>query len=641
MKSTRQLAVIMFTDISGYTALMGQDEEKAITILEQNRQLQKPIIEAHGGRLIKEMGDGIMASFQSASDAVKAAMEIQARCKIQQRYQLRIGMHLGEVLFENEDVFGDGVNIASRVQSITPAGLIYVTEAVYANISNKKDFHGKFLREEQLKNVQQPIRIYQVEQASGLQIKEMASGSRDIGKSIAVLPFVNMSSDPEQEYFSDGISEEIINMLAQVPELKVSGRTSSFSFKHKDADLREIGNVLNVKYILEGSVRKAGNLLRITAQLINADDGFHLYSERFDRELKDVFAIQDEISLAILDAIKIKLLKKEEGAVLKKNTGDLAAYEYYLKGRFHINRMTPDDFRKAIQYLDQAIEIEPGYALAYANRAFCYMNMVDFNWIPPEKGKPEVLMNARKSFELDENLAESNLAVGRIKLHWEWEIEEAAVIYKRAIAINPNYAESHIQLGMCLALLERKQEAIERAEMAASLDPLSVLNLWYSSVMPFAAGDWQLCKIYADKIISLAPQQFPGYNTLGWTYIVSRQYHLAVKAFEKMVEYAPGTYSMGYLGMAFGLNGEHEKARNVLDQMQDYLPHSSEANHSIGNVYFALREWDIALEYYEKSYAHHEGQLLWIKYIWRAIPECFEDPRFLDLLGRIGAPLPV
>ncbi|HEY6436130.1 MAG TPA: adenylate/guanylate cyclase domain-containing protein, partial [Ignavibacteriaceae bacterium] len=341
--SVRQLAAIMFTDIVGYTALMGNDEQKAFTILNKNRALQKPIIEQYHGRWIKELGDGVMTSFSTVSDAVNAAIKIQEACAISNDFQLRIGVHLGEVVFENEDVFGDGVNISARIQAIANPGCIYISEAVHNNVSNKKDIQTKFIKEVILKNVKEPVKVYEVITVNSEPIIPEKQKENISQNSIAVLPFANMSSDPEQEFFSDGISEEIINMLAQVPGLKVAGRTSSFFFKGKNQDLRLIGEQLNVNHILEGSVRKSGNKLRITAQLIELVDGYHLYSEKFDRELEDIFDIQDEIALAILNAIKIKLLDTEKRNVLKRYTDNPEAYQLYMQGRFYYNKWAGAD----------------------------------------------------------------------------------------------------------------------------------------------------------------------------------------------------------------------------------------------------------------------------------------------------------
>ena len=376
MPQTRQLAAIMFTDIVGYTALMGRDEQKAFDLLQKNRELQKPIIEKFKGRWIKELGDGVMASFNAVSDAVAAAIEIQGACNRAKDFQLRIGIHLGEVIFENEDVFGDGVNIASRIQAIANPGSIYISESVYKSISNKKDFQTRYVREEKLKNVKESVRIFQVITDGstathplnfslktkpkrkfviifGLLISLLIAGyfinrfysARDehkktnrnriesIGKSIAVLPFVNMSADSSQEYFSDGMTESIITDLAQVPGLLVIARNSVFQFKGQSVDPVEVGNQLNVHYILQGRVQHSGDILRITVQLIETGKGFNIWGNKFDSRMKNVFLIQDDISKNIIQALKIAIAK--EDSILKPPTQNLEAYDYYLRGHYY------------------------------------------------------------------------------------------------------------------------------------------------------------------------------------------------------------------------------------------------------------------------------------------------------------------
>ncbi|MDH4298492.1 MAG: adenylate/guanylate cyclase domain-containing protein, partial [Cyclobacteriaceae bacterium] len=401
MPQSRQLSAIMFTDIVGYTALMGKDEHKAFALLNKNRQLQKSFIEAFNGRWIKELGDGTMASFNTVSDAVNAAVKIQEACNAANDFQLRIGIHQGEVVFENDDVFGDAVNIAARIQAAANPGCIFISEAVNHNVANKKDIKTLFVKEEILKNVSQPVRMYQVMIAGSEIIIPEKPVAKVVENSIAVLPFANMSSDPEQEFFSDGITEEIINMLAQVPQLKVIGRTSSFAFKGKNLDLKFIGEQLKVSYILEGSVRKSGNKLRVTAQLISVADGFHLYSEKFDRELEDVFAIQDEVSFAILNAIKVRLFEKERTAVLNRYTNNVDAYQLYLQGLYHYNRYTPDSMAKAVEFYQAAINIDFNYALAYAEMSSCYWDLAYFNWGPREESVAKSIDAINKALQLD------------------------------------------------------------------------------------------------------------------------------------------------------------------------------------------------------------------------------------------------
>jgi len=638
MPQSRQLAAIMFTDIVGYTALMGKDEHKAFTLLNKNRQLQKSFIEAFNGRWIKELGDGVMASFNTVSDAVHAAIKIQEACKEANDFQLRIGIHQGEVVFENDDVFGDAVNIAARIQAAANPGCIFISETVNHNISNKKDIKTQFIREEVLKNVSLPVKMYQVIFAGSEIIVPEKPAAAVIENSIAVLPFANMSSDPEQEYFSDGISEEIINMLAQVPNLKVIGRTSTFVFKGKNVDLRWLGEQLNASYILEGSVRKAGNKLRITAQLIKAADGYHLYSEKFDRELDDIFAIQDEISLAILKAVKIKLLEADKEAVLKKYTGNIEAYQFYLKGLYHYNKFTPDGFTKAVEYFQAAIAIDPNYAIAYSGMAFCYTNLVSYNWSPQENLLPKAIRAANKAFELDDESAESHLMVGRIKLHFEYKPKEAEIIYKKALAINPNSAEINVQLGFCAALLGRNEEALDYGSKAESLDPFSLLNLWYISVIYWVFCDVEKHLVTGNRMVEMAPNHPIGHMSLGIAYLPSKRYEEAIPELEMAIKLYPDLMNLGCLGMTYGMMGEKMKALEIIEKMKKIDGADIAGNTWLGNVYGNIGEWDTAFAHYDLAVENQDNNVLWIKSFLRNSNLDMKDPRFVRLLKKIGLP---
>jgi len=312
VSQSRQLAAIMFTDIVGYTSLMGDDEQKAFELLRKNRQLQKPVIVQYNGTWIKELGDGILASFSTVTEAVLCAIEIQKACLGIDDLKLRIGIHLGEVVFEDNDVFGDGVNIASRLQALAPIGGIWVSESVHKNVSNKKEINCRFIKEELLKNVKEPVRIYEVyvegsqaEQSKHTFTTEEFSQNRS-GQSIAVLPFVDMSLAHDQEYLGDGIADEIIIAIAKIKELQVSSRSSSFSFKNHYEDARMIGKKLGVSNILEGSIKKSGERLRISAQLINVDDGFQLWSDMYQMDVGDIFIIQEHIAQSVVENLKLK-----------------------------------------------------------------------------------------------------------------------------------------------------------------------------------------------------------------------------------------------------------------------------------------------------------------------------------------------
>ena len=477
MKQTRQLAAVMFTDIVGYTALMGDDEQKAFTYLARNRDLQKPVIEQFNGRLIKELGDGVMATFDTVSDAVAAAIKIQNDCKTLHLFQLRIGIHQGEVVFEGGDVFGDTVNIASRIQAIAEPDGIYISENVRNNVSNKKGFHTKFIKDHTLKNVKEPVRVYEI-----ISAESAPSSSRELGqistritdKSIAVLPFVNMSNDPEQEYFCDGISEEIINALAQLNNLRVIARTSAFAFKNKNVDAREIGKLLDVSTLLEGSVRKSGKHLRITTKLVRVTDGSHLWSNRYDREMEDIFSIQEDIAGNVATALKGVLTDKERDSIRRPETS-VEAYEYYLKGRQLFYNL---ELKRSIVMFEKAVALDANYAMAYTGLADAH------SWLYEWEGSNNADCIAAERFSwtalsLAPDLSESHSSRGYV-LSLSKKYDEAEKEFKEAIRLNPNSFSAYYLYGRaCFAngQIEKSAEMFRRASEVNHEDYQSMLML--------------------------------------------------------------------------------------------------------------------------------------------------------------------
>ncbi len=637
MSSSRQLAAIMFTDIVGYTSLMGNDEQKAFEFLKKNREIQKPIIAQYGGRWLKELGDGVMASFSNVSDAVNAAIKIQEGCEAGGDFQLRIGINLGEVLFEGDDVFGDGVNIAARIQSAAMPGSICISESVHHNVVNKKDIKTRFVREELLKNVKKPVRIYAIVRNDETVAPDEPQKSPAPEHSIAVLPFTNMSSDPEQEYFSDGMSEEIINMLAQVPGLKVAGPTSSFTFKGKNQDLRKIAEELSVNYILEGSVRKSGSKLRIIAQLIEATEGYHLWSEKFDRQLKDIFDIQDEISLAILNSIKIKLFGADKDAVLKHYTHNTEAYQLYLQGRFHYHKWSAEGFLKAINYFKAAIALEPEYAIAFTGIASCYLNLWFFSHLPPEHTVPQMKQATEQSLTLDDQIAESRIAMARLKMYYEWDLEAAAEEFKKAIELNPNLAEAHEQYGYCLALSGNYPEALNYAASAFTLDPFSLMNNNHIALLYWMAGDYKKGIAQGKRLIELDPNFYGGHYLLGLMYCDLKRYEEAVLETELCVIQNYCSFTLSLLGKIYAVMGKTDKVNEVLEKMEALKSSQSVGNFDLAVIYAGLQSYDMTLQLLEKAVEMREGFMLYMKYYIPNYPELEKDPRFRQLTEKMLA----
>ena len=519
--------------------------------------------------------------------------------------------------------------IVSWIYDITPEGIAKTPKEsekqIYKNLINKK-LNAFIIASLSIAVV-----------VMGLKLSGVFEEPND-NYAIAVLPFVNMSDDTEQEYFSDGISEEIINMLAQVPKLKVIGRTSSFAFKGKNMDLKLIGEQLNVNYLLEGSVRRSGNTLRITAKLINiADDGSQMFTEQFDRELEDVFDIQDEISANILETIKMKLLGEEKEAVFKNYTDNVEAYQLYLQGRYHVNKFTPDGFIKAIEFYDQAIALDSSYAIAYAGKSFCLTNLWDFQWLANEASIPLAIESAQKALQLDDKISESHLAVGRIQLHQEWNVRDALVKYEKAIELNPNSSEAHVQLAMCLSLYGRCEEALEHSKIAESLDPLSILNIFYSTIPIWACEESEIVLANGHKLIDLEPSFFSGHLLAGLGYLGLGRYDEAIKEFELSAQLYPGTYTLGHLGHAYGIKGETLKAKEVIEKIKSEKGFERLGSQSLAIIYLSIGELETAFSYLNRALEYREARLLWTNQSESMFPSgILQDPRFEDLYDRMG-----
>jgi len=470
----------------------------------------------------------------------------------------------------------------------------------------------------------------------GLKLSNVFSASSNDPYSIAVMPFVNMSDDADQEYFSDGLSEELINQLALNQQLKVIGRTSSFSFKGKNEDLREIGRKLGASFLVEGSVRKSGNVLRITAQLINAADGYHLFSKTFDRELKDIFAIQDEIAQAILDAVKIELLASEKEVVFKRYTENIEAYQLYLKARFHVNKFTPNGFLKAIEFFDAAIDIDPSYAIAYAGKSFCYMNLRDFNWMPSDKSLPKGLKAAEMSIQLDDKIAESHLAVGRILLHYDWNIKEATISFNKAIAINPSCAECYVQLSLCSVFSGNNSEAIKFANIAENLDPLSLLNLTYISLFLMCTEDYPTLLKLGKKIIELEPNYFAGHYILAQSNVGLNRYEEALREIQVAVNLNKDLLTLGALGSIYALGGDKSKALSVIEEMKGFEGAETTGAMQIAPVYLYMGDFDTAYRYYDSAIENRGGAALFMKCHLNISSEFKEDLRSKELIEKMN-----
>ena len=484
----RKLCALLSADVQGYSRLMGEDEDETIRTLTTYRELMSTIIQKHRGRVVDSPGDNLLAEFGSVVDAVGCAVEIQEELRVRnaelpdnRRMEFRIGINLGDVVEEGDRIYGDGVNITARIEGLADAGGISISRSVYDQVKGKLNFSYEYLGEHTVKNMEDPVRVYRVEMGAKSIIPVILRGANLPEKpSIAVLPFANMSDDPEQEYFSDGITEDIITDLSKISALFVISRNSVFTYKGKAVKVEEVGKELGVRYILEGSVRKAMDRVRITAQLVDATTGGHLWAERYDRKLEDIFALQDEVTQEIVSVLAVKLTEDEKTrrACKCQYTCNTDAYDYFLRGLEYFHGFTEKNNVQAREMFKKAVQIDPGYALACTMLGHTHLVDWTLGWDQDAKSIERAFELAQKSIAIDDSLAEPHELLGNVYL-WKKQHEQAIAELERAISLDPNNADWLAGLGGILAWADRAEEAIEIIKKAMSLNPIFPPNyLW-------------------------------------------------------------------------------------------------------------------------------------------------------------------
>jgi serine/threonine protein kinase/Tfp pilus assembly protein PilF len=457
-------------------------------------------------------------------------------------------------------------------------------------------------------------------------------------QSIVVLPFTNMSSDPENEFFADGITEEIINALAQIEDLRVVARTSAFSFKGKHVDLRTVGECLNVTTVLEGSVRKSGNRLRIMAQLINVADGYHLWSERHDRELQDIFEVQDEIAKTIAGRLKVTLGAGKQKPLVRAGTKNLEAYQLYLKGRFHWNKRTPDELRKAIEYFQEAVAKDPAYALAYTGLADTY-NLASFlNVFPPAEVMPKAEAAAAKALEIDDGLAEAHVSLGYASFTYDWDWTAAERHFEQALAVNPSYVRNHAFYPLYLSSLGRFEDALAVAKRALDLDPASPAVSHVLAVQLYLARQFDQAIQQCHKTLEMDPNYAVAYAVLGQVYASKGLYREALPDLDKFSALSRGgAASLALLGYSHARLGERNQALRILDELGAVSKRSFVTAFFFALVYAGLEDKDQAFMWLGKACEERFNRLAYLKVeaLWDSLRS---DPRFAELLRRVGIP---
>ncbi|MFC2088920.1 adenylate/guanylate cyclase domain-containing protein [Calditrichota bacterium] len=670
-KNIRQLAAIMFTDMVGYTALMQEDEDKAKSNRDRHRKVLEESIKNHHGLTLQYYGDGTLSVFGSAIEAVECAVEIQTELQKEPKIPLRIGLHVGDIVYSDDGVYGDAVNIASRIENLSVSGSVLISAKVFDDIKNHKEFKTVSLGEHELKNVKQPIEVYAISN-EGLvvpqksQIKGKTSDKKenlpksiplarklvlgilmifilavagyflyqnldtgkpakemDSEKSIAVLPFVNMSGDPEQEYFSDGISEEILNSLANVEGLKVAGRTSAFSFKGKNEDIRTIGEKLDISMVLEGSVRKAGNQVRITAQLINVADGFHIWSETYNREMKDIFAVQEEIATRIFEKLKLQV---QEASESKGGTQNMEAYELLLKGSYFFLK-SYEHIEKAMGYFQKAVELDPNYAEAYAYIGELYLYYIGF--LSTSDAFAKARTAAQKAISLNEFEPRAHKVLAYIHLFYDWDWEATLSEYNKSIQHGQQEQNEFITYYY-IFVKKDYDRAIRISEQILETDPLRVESHWQLGMCNYFAARFEEALVSYNNALELNPNYSEALRWKGVVLAYLGKFEEAINSVEKSLEITngQGPAKLDLLRVKI-LMGKKDEVLQVIKSEEFVDPVDA------AELYALLEMPDEAIVWLEKGYRERSVLMISLKHFWIWDP-IRDDPRFIKIYDRMN-----
>jgi adenylate cyclase len=542
----RKLTAILSADVKGYSRLMGEDEVGTIRTLNTYKEMMSNLIQQHHGRVVDAPGDNLLAEFGSVVDAVQTAVEIQKELKTRnaelaenRRMEFRIGVNLGDVIEDGEQILGDGVNIAARLESLSEAGGICISGSAYEQVENKVEVGFEYLGEHMVKNITRPVRVYRVITQAGVAHGMDKKLELPEKPSIAVLPFVNMSGDPEQEYFSDGLTEDLITDLYKISGLFVIARHSVFTYKGKAVRVDQVGRELGVRYVLEGSVRKVGNRVRITAQLVDTLKGGHLWAERYDRDLRDIFALQDEVTQKIVESLAVRLTKREEERLTRKYTDNLEAYDLVLRGLEFYFRFTQEANVKAREIFQKVIDLDPQYALAHSRLGWTYLREWSLGWTQGPGSLERSSELAKRAIVLDDSLSDAHALLAETYL-WKRQHDDAIAEAEKAVILDPNNAERMVDLGNILAWSGRPEEAIEWIKKGMRFNPIRPMAYLFS---------------------------------LGHAYFLTEQYAEAIATLNKAVDRQPDFWPCRFLLVGCYLRvGQQEKSLAEIEIIKKLIP---------------------------------------------------------------------
>jgi adenylate cyclase len=568
MNQIRRLAAILAADVAGYSRLIGADEEGTLSRLRTLRaEVIGPKIAEQRGRLVKTTGDGLLVEFGSVVDALRCAVEVQrkmtgrnAGVAPDNRIELRIGINMGDIVVEDGDIFGDGVNVAARLEGLAEPGGICVAARVQEDAAGKLDLVFDDIGDQQLKNIVRPVHVYRVRAKSPLPNPPPHAGERGVGvlplpdkPSVAVLPFNNMSGDTEQEFFANGIAEDVITALSRYPSLFVIARNSSFTYKGRAVDVKQVGRELGVRYVLEGSLRKAGNRIRVTAQLVEAESGKHVWAERYDRELTDIFAVQDEITEAVTIAIAPAIANAEQQRAMRKPPGNLDAWAAYQRGLWHTSKATAGDNALAQKFFRQAIDLDPTFAGGYWGLTATHMysaSVFQTSTLPDARSAMEAL--ARRAVALDGSDAEARSWLGQT-LFMFGDHKGALAETERALAMSPNLTVAHESLGIALIYSGRAEEGLTALQRYLRLDPRDptlALGLLQIAIGHYFCREYETALEAVERVIRSYPDFPLSYRWLAATLGQLGRTDEAKSALQEAVAVAPTSFDFYVRGRA-------------------------------------------------------------------------------------------
>ena len=628
----------MYSDIVGYTALAQENESATIGLLEEHRKLVRPIFASHGGHEIKTTGDGFLVEFGSALDATLCAIAVQSamndrRLSLGETLAIRIGVHDGDVIRKENDVLGDAVNIASRIEPLAEAGGVCISAQVYDQVKNKVPYPLVRIGAKDLKNVREPVDIYRVvlpwEQSASIE------GGKYPTNRIAVLPFVSMSPDPNDEYFADGLTEELTDRLCQIGGLRVLSRTSVMRYKGERTSAAKIGRELSAGALVEGSVRKEGNKVRVTAQLIDANTEEHLWSSKYDRDLASIFEVQSDVAERVADTLKVQLKSRERGAINKKTAENPDAYVLCLKGRHYLQEFTAEGVDKALGYFQEALSLEPKCALALASMGECYHFRGDMACSAPEEAYPKTIEYARKALDIDPDLAEAHAALGAAYFHYEWNWREAERELAKAVELKPSDALARNEYATVLLITGRLEESYAQIKMAYELDPLFIGNGGQCGWTALLTGRTE----EALRILKATAVEHPifpdAHIFLGLAYYMCSRAEDAISEVRKVID-LPGNLDnhKAWVAMIYALTGHKEVASSIIDELMAGTKGTS-WSWRIACVLYVLGRDNEAFTILEHEYRRRSSWLAMIRW-FPFLADLRRDPRWIALETRMG-----